>query len=56
MTELCLLGLMAQATSEGNPVIGFLVLAGLAVLGFAIFGGKKSKYLVSHSTSVRKMK
>ena len=51
-----LFGMLAQAENEGNPILGFLVLGGIAWLLVAVFGKKKSKYLVTNSTSVRKVK
>ncbi len=51
-----LFGMLAQAETEGNPIFGFLVLGGIAWLLVAVFSKKKSKYLVSSHTSVRKLK
>ena len=49
--------MLAQAEAEGNPVLGFVIMGGILVWLLAvIFGGKKDKYVVTHGTSVRKVK
>jgi len=48
--------MLAQAETGGNPILGFLVLGGIVWLLVAVFSKKKSKYLVTNSTSVRKLK
>jgi len=49
-------GLLAQAEPEGNGFLGLLIIVGVIWACYAIFGPKKSKYLVTNSTSVRKVK
>lgn len=52
------LGLLAQVQpeTEGNPLLGLLIIGAIIWLCWAIFAPKKSKYLVTNSTSVRKVK
>jgi len=56
MKSLELIGMLAQAETQGNPILGFLILGGVIWFCVAVFGKQKAKYLVTNSTSVRKVK
>lgn len=58
MTNYETLGLLAQAQTEteGNPIGGLLLIGAIVWFCWVIFSENKPKYLVSHSTSVRKVK
>jgi len=51
-----LFGMLAQAETEGSPILGLLMIGGIIWFLFAVFGKKKDKYLLRQQTSLHKVK